>query len=287
MSKNPGQPTITKSPQEKEIKINNLTITYKDNGVKGDPIVFLHSSSLSSDTFENQFSAKEFQNHRLLAPDLPGHGKSKAPADPDLFYTIEGLTQTMVNWLDALKIKNAIMVGHALGGHLLLSAWPQIQDRCKALVIFGTPPFSKPSFLEHSHYDHPAYSLTYQAKLNNEQLNQLASIFVKKGSLKPRVILESIKKSDPAMRPILGASVSEPANLSDEAENLKHLTQPIAILLGRYDQMVKRTYFDRFEIPTLWRKKVQLIDNAGHCPQIENPTQFNQFLQQFLIDQLI
>ncbi len=287
MATHPGQPTVQQGPLTKEIHLNDLTISYKDNGGKGEPIVFLHSNSLSAATFENQFSAKEFQKNRLLAPDLPGHGNSKPANDSELIYTLDGLTQTIVNWIDAMDISNATMVGHSLGGHILLSAFPQIQDRIKGIVIFGTPPFSRHADLEESHYGHPAYPLTFQAKLDAGQINQLAGIHVKRASQIHKVIPESIKKADPAMRPILGASISELAGQSDEAENLRQLKQPIAIFQGRYDQLLTRTYFDKFEIPTLWRKKVQLIDNAGHCPQLENPQQFNMLLQQFLIDPLL
>ncbi len=287
MATQPGLPTVQQGPLTKEIQLNDLTIAYKDNGGKGEPIVFLHSNSLSANTFEHQFSTKEFNNYRLLAPDLPGHGDSKPAKDAELIYTLDGLTQTIVNWIDAMDISNATMVGHSLGGHILLSAFPQIQNRLKGIVIFGTPPFSRHTNLEESHYGHPAYPLTFQAKLNAEQINQLAAIHVKKASVIHKVIPESIKKADPAMRPILGASLSEISSQRDEAENLKQLQQPIAIFQGRYDQLLTRTYFDKFEIPTLWRKKVQLIDNSGHCPQLENPQQFNMLLQQFIIDPLL
>lgn len=287
MTKKVDLPTATKSFLQKEIELNGITISYKDNEVKGDPIIFLHGDSLSSDTFKNQFTSKEFQNNRILAPDMPGHGDSQKAKDAEIFYTLEAFTQIMVNWLESLNISNAIMVGHSMGGHMLMGAWPQIHKRAKGLVIFGAPPFSKDTNLEDSHYGHPAFSLTQQSKLNNEELIQLARLYIKKGATADKVILDSIKKADPIMRQIFGESISEPSNLSDEAENLMHITQPIAILQGRYDKILKRTYYDRFKISMLWRKSVQLIDNAGHCPQIENPEQFNQMLQQFLIDQLI
>jgi pimeloyl-ACP methyl ester carboxylesterase len=272
---------------QKEIDINGIKLSYKDNGVKGDPIVFLHRSSLSSDTFKNQFAAKEFQKYRLLAPDMPGHGNSKPPREPDIFYSIEALTQIIVNWIEHLDLKNALMVGHSTGGHILMSAWLQISSRARGLIIFGAPPFSADKNPDDSHYGHPSYALTQQGKLNKDEIENLAKLFVKKDGQVDPVIIDSIKKSDPAMRPIISQSISELSSFDTESENIKQLTQPIAILQGRYDKILKRTYFDRLEIPKLWRKKVQLIDNSGHCPQLENPEQFNQMIQQFIIDQVI
>lgn len=281
------KPTLDVKISQEEIELNGIKLSYKDNGVKGDPIVFLHRSSLSSDSFMNQFSAKEFQKYRILAPDMPGHGNSKLSKEPEIFYSIEALTQIIVNWIESLDISNALMVGHSTGGHILMSAWPQINERVKGLIVFGAPPFSKNKTLADSHYGHPDYSLTNQADLNNDEVYRLAKLFLKRDSDIDKVIIDGIKKSDPAMRTILSTSISDFSILSDEAENLKQLSKPIAILQGRYDKILKRTYFDKLEIPTLWRKSVQLIDNTGHCPQIENPEQFNQLIQQFIIDQVI
>jgi len=223
----------------------------------------------------------------MLAPDMPGHGNSKPAKEPEIFYTLEALTQIMVNWIEKLDIKNAFFVGHSTGAHVLMNAWPQISQRAKGLVIFGAPPFSENNKLEDSHYGHPDYALTQQSKLNTDEVSRIAKLFVKKGSELDNLLIQSIKKADPAMRSILAESITMHSVMGNESENIKNLTQPIAIFQGRYDKILKRTYFDKLEIPTLWRKKVQLIDNAGHCPQIENPEQFNQLIQQFLIDQVI
>lgn len=272
---------------QKEIDVNGIKLSYKDNDVKGDTIVFLHRSSLSSDSFKNQFVAKEFQKYRLLAPDMPGHGNSKIANEPEIFYRLEALTQIIVNWIEKLKLSNVLFIGHSTGAHILMSAWPQISNLAKGLIVFGAPPFSKDKILEDSHYGHPSYALTQQGKLNKDEIENLAKLFVKKDGQVDPVIVDSIKKSDPAMRPIISQSIAELSVFDTESENIKQLTQPIAILQGRYDKILKRTYFDRLEIPKLWRKKVQLIDNAGHCPQLENPEQFNQMVQQFIIDQII
>jgi pimeloyl-ACP methyl ester carboxylesterase len=287
MAEKKGIPTQEAKVLQKDIEINGIKLSYKDNDVKGDPIVFLHRSSLCSDSFKNQFAAKEFQKYRLLAPDMPGHGNSKTAAEPDIYYRLEALTQIIVNWIEKINIKNVLFVGHSTGAHILMSAWPQISDRAKGLIIFGAPPFSKDKEIEDSHYGHPSYALTYKDKLSNEEIESLAKLFVKKDAPVDTVIIDSIKKSDPAMRPILSQSIAELSKLDTESENIKELSQPIAILQGRYDMILKRTYFDRLEIPRLWRKKVQLIDNAGHCPHLENPEQFNQMVQQFIIDQII
>jgi pimeloyl-ACP methyl ester carboxylesterase len=98
--------------------------------------------------------------------------------------------------------------------------------------------------------------------------------------------VENIKKTDPAMRPTLGAS-STPDNIKDEASIIKDIKVPVAVLHGEGDQLIRHTYFKRLEMPTLWRNKAQLIQNAGHCPQVENPKEFNRLLTEFLKEKIL
>lgn len=268
--------------EKEKIKVNGSVLNFYDNKSTGDPVVFIHGNSLSALTYEKQFADKALQHYRLIAPDLPGHGDSGPATEPEQQYTLAGLTQTLIQWLEAMDIRNAVLVGHSLGGHMLMDAWPQIIDRAKALIIFGAPPIDIPPQMEHSHYEHPAFPLAFQEQLTNDQMKTLANSLVKKDTLPPNVILSGIKNTDPVMRPILGASTAEPNKLVNEVAVISQMAEPIAIFHGRYDQLIKHTYFDRLQIPTLWKGKAHLIDDAGHCPQLENPEAFNQNLLQFL-----
>ena len=58
---------------------------------------------------------------------------------------------------------------------------------------------------------------------------------------------------------------------------------PLAIFHGEQDQLLQAGYFEKLNIPTLWKGKVHLI-NSGHCPQIENPEEFNRLLAEFMED---
>jgi pimeloyl-ACP methyl ester carboxylesterase len=271
---------------KKSINIQGLKIAYHDNEVNGRPILFIHGNSLSADTFEKQFTHETLSSkYRLIAPDLPGHGDSEFAPEPENDYSMEGFLGFLVNFIKILDLKEAVLVGHSLGGHMLIDAWEKIGNRASGLVIFGAPPFMIPPEMEHSHYEHPSFSLAFKPDLSDQEMQELAKAFVKMNEPIPPVILESIRNTDQMMRPSLGASVT-PENIRNEAEIISNIKKPVAVIHGKNDQLLKHTYFERLNIPELWREKAQLVEGAGHCPQVENPQNFNQLLLDFLKEKI-
>lgn len=102
-------------------------------------VVFIHGAGMDHTVWA--LPARHFARKglRVVAPDLPGHGRSSAPADgsPALSSVAE-----MAAWigklLDALDIRAAAVVGHSMGS---LVAWRFASDhpeRCRALALLGT-----------------------------------------------------------------------------------------------------------------------------------------------------
>jgi pimeloyl-ACP methyl ester carboxylesterase len=70
----------------------------------------------------------------------------------------------------------------------------------------------------------------------------------------------------------------------NEVEIVRNLTVPLAILHGKEDQFVNGEYFNRLQIPTLWRNAVQYVPHAGHNIQWERPSLFNYLLAKFVLE---
>lgn len=94
----------------------NTTIFYSDIG-SGEPIVLIHGSlSYAQETFSRQIDP--FSRHyRCLCPDLPGHGRSKDIANN---WTTATLAEEIYLWLSEIGIKKAHMVGHSMGGDIVM-----------------------------------------------------------------------------------------------------------------------------------------------------------------------
>ena len=84
----------------------------------GPPIVFLHGMGASAATWDAVGEALS-DRYLTVAVDLPGHGGSPCPDDPDRFTRDAALAD--VDELLATLDEPAILVGHSLGGYLALA----------------------------------------------------------------------------------------------------------------------------------------------------------------------
>jgi pimeloyl-ACP methyl ester carboxylesterase len=96
------------------------------------------------------------------------------------------------------------------------------------------------------------------------------------------MVLEEIAKTDPLVRDYIGKSIMECDFAYDEIIIIKQLNIPIAVLHGNDDNMVNLDYVRKINFNKLWEGEIKIIPDAGHCPQLENPKEFNILLHRFL-----
>ncbi len=73
--------------------------------------------------------------HRLIIPDLPGHGASDKPVSTE--YTPRNYARTVRRLMDALEIDRAIVIGNSLGGRVALELAVRSPDRVRALALLA------------------------------------------------------------------------------------------------------------------------------------------------------
>lgn len=96
------------------VEANGQRLQVADWGGQGRPLVLLPGMSHTAHVFD-ELAPRFTDRFHVLALTLRGHGASSAPAHP---YTVDSLATDVRGALDALKLKDAILVGHSLGGHV-------------------------------------------------------------------------------------------------------------------------------------------------------------------------
>lgn len=87
-------------------------IYYKDWG-SGRPVVFSHGWPLSADAWDPQMLFLGENDHRVIAHDRRGHGRSSQPWNGN---EMDTYADDLAALIEALDLKDATLVGHSTGG---------------------------------------------------------------------------------------------------------------------------------------------------------------------------
>jgi pimeloyl-ACP methyl ester carboxylesterase len=109
---------------------------------EGDPTLFLlHGIGGSKEYWSLDLEVFANAGYRAVALDLPGYGDSKT-IEP---YTLSGLARSLERLIDSIAPKRVVLLGHSMGGMIVLEAWAAYPHKIVGLILSGTSPaFGKP-----------------------------------------------------------------------------------------------------------------------------------------------
>ncbi len=224
--------------------------------VKGDgqPLLFLHGvGNQGSSWFE---VAPAFAgSHRVVVPDLPGHGES-APATGDLpMATIVSGAERLL--LEVTADRKAIVVGNSMGAWIATLLALKHPDRVERIVLVNGGALPG---------DPGAPSLLPQTR---EQAAQLMALLRDPAAPPlPDWLLDDLVRRAPT-----GPTARLTRDLPGLVANLLigrlgEVKTPADLLWGASDQLMKVAYAERMSAQ-LPAARLTLLERCGHIPQLE------------------
>jgi esterase len=117
-------------------QVNGLRLGYRTAGPEGGlPVLLIHALASQSDSWREVAEALAIDGHRVIVPELRGHGRSRY-ADR---YALDDFTRDLIAMLDAWQLRRIAVVGHSLGAHLALRVAAQAPGRVHRLVLEAAP----------------------------------------------------------------------------------------------------------------------------------------------------
>ena len=115
----------------------NHKISFSDSG-EGKVIVLLHGFLESKEIWEAYIQTLS-KKYRVIAIDLPGHGKS------DIFYktnSMEMMAKAVKHVIDVLEIKKCVIAGHSMGGYVTLAFAELFPKQLKGIALINSSTFA-------------------------------------------------------------------------------------------------------------------------------------------------
>lgn len=122
-------------PQDKFVTVAGLRTRYIEEG-HGPAVILLHGASLgsSADVFRRNLGPLAAFGLRVIAYDQPGFGLSDDPPD----WGIGFRTKFILQFMDALGLDKAALVGHSQAGNMAAELAVSNPDRVSRIAVLGT-----------------------------------------------------------------------------------------------------------------------------------------------------
>jgi len=258
----------------------------------GTVVLFMHGTGAWSETWRESMNAVVQAGFRAVALDLPPFGYSQRPEGPR--YSKGEQARRILGVLDALNVKQAILVGHSFGAGPTVEATILAPERVKALVLVDAalsireahePPQPQP-LLERAFFAAtPVRDGVVATFLTNPGFtHQLLEHFI---ANKASATAERIKVYQ---RPLVVNGTThaigdwlpellDPAqpSRSEDPEAYAAISVPVVALWGARDSITPLPQGERV-VKLLPHARLEVMPGVGHIPQIEGPAEFNRRL---------
>ncbi len=228
---------------------DGVRIHYEIAG-SGPALLLTHGFTGTSTDFARNVESLARSN-QVITWDLRGHGQSDCPADPSL-YSVPLAVADMAALLDRAGVERAVLVGHSLGGFLSLEFHLAQRARVAGLVLVDTG---------------PGYRKDAPRQGWNERAERFARDFEAKGGERALGLARAAR----------GILAQHDARV---LESLPAIEVPTLVVVGERDEpFLAGSRYMSEKIPGA---KLEVIANAGHSPNVDQPEAFARATSEFL-----
>ena len=257
--------------------MNKKTI-FKDNELhykiegNGKAIVLMHGFMESSEIW-GDFISDLSKNFLVIAPDFPGHGKSKSDSEE---ISMNDLAESVLQILAAENIEKAFITGHSMGGYAACAFAELFPEKINGLCLLHSVPFA----------DSDDKKLVRDATVTRIAQGQKQGIceehapkvfandnfdlFSEKISNGLQIALSTDTKT-------IDATLIGMRNRQDRSKTIKNLKVPFLYIEGLKDNFIPPAAITSDDMPKI--RKILSLKNSGHMGFIEEREKVSNFFK--------
>jgi pimeloyl-ACP methyl ester carboxylesterase len=255
-----------------------------DTGGSGPPLLFLHGlGGLWQNWLLNipAFMA----SHRVIAPDLPGFGRSEMPSGR---ISIQGFARVIDALCDRLEIDSPVVVGNSMGGFVGAELALAFPTRVAKLVLISAAGISAENMWREPIMAVGRLLAVGTARVGVKQLPVVTRPRLRRAALQ-LVVRYPERLSVPLASELVGGPGTPGFVGGLDAvlgysfrDRLPDIEIPALIVWGRNDILIPVE--DGYEFQRLIgaNARLEVFDDTGHLAMLERPSRFNALLDEFI-----
>lgn len=245
----------------------------------GPDVLLVHGLGAAKTSFFDTAAALHREGYRVHTIDLPGFGSSKGPATAP--YSAGWFADTVLEWMDALEIDRAHVVGNSMGGRVALEMGLRAPERVGGLVLLcPAVAFVKRGFHPIVRVLRPELGMLPHKIARPLVARQLSSMFHDPDALDPSVkdiAVDEFQHTYSAagarlafLRSARNIYLDKPFGRGGFYPRLADLAPEALFVWGDHDPLIPAA-FARHVRRWLPGARQVVFDDCGHVPQIEHP----------------
>lgn len=234
--------------------------TYAEAG-EGRAMIVLHGLMGALSNFDKTFDYFSKKGYQVLIPELPLYTL------PVLKTNVKNLAEFLHDFIEYKGLKNVVLLGNSLGGHIALYYIKHYPQDVAALVLTGSSGLYEnsmgnnyPRRGDKDFVRNKTREVFYDQSIATEELvDQVYDIINDRNTL------------------VKTLAIAKSAVRHNMANDLPNMNQPTCIVWGKNDTVTPPEVAEDFH-KLLPDSDLFWIDECGHAPMMEHPEDFNKIL---------
>lgn len=236
----------------------------------GAPVVLVHGLGGHAEDWRNLAPYLVHAGFRVYMPDLPGYGRSDRPQD--FSYSVPDEANAVVNFMDALGLKQVELGGWSMGGWIVQRMALEHSDRIKRLIIFDSAGL----------HIAPTWNTNLFTPATQVELDQLDALLMPHPPQAPGFIVRDILRISREHAWVIHRALDSMLKGQDTTDDLlPKLKMPVLIVWGSED---KTTPLDQGETMHKLIPQSQMVvaKGCGHLAPVQCVDQIGPKIVDFL-----
>jgi pimeloyl-ACP methyl ester carboxylesterase len=251
---------------------DGVAIRFQVEGAGEPALVLVHGWAFDRHVWDGQVPALSAR-HRVVTLDLAGHGESGGSRAA---WTMAAFGEDVKAVVECVEAKEVVLVGHSMGGPVVLEAARRMPERVKGIVLVDTlldveartPPAEVEAFAGQLLADYP----TVVTQMANENLFAPAT---------PAAVRERILRHATSMPAPVSVALLRQSWSYDPVPALGEIRAPIRAVSA--DKFPTNLEANRRHMPGY---EAAIVPGSGHYPMLEDPARFGAALDRALAQTL-